>query len=402
VKSTASRESSSGSTQLETTTNTQQKQADPGGVEQKSATPTAQETKSSQQLASAKKEELVLTSLSTSLNRTLDSVTIGYKAKVSAPKTNFTNEEIFSTCEKGHEQPKTIIDDPDKANKSVLSEYQDMISNISSSPASPIVPDLMRSFFGKLPLKISPNSDQTSNINSEGHDTAGWLNKDFLGSTIHDRFSKTPPFFTTVPPSYFRAVKKSEGLSDEPNGVHIPGSNHVLISSGYTNEADRRRLLVHEQLHYASYLGGGHPTNIRWRDEKGQPITGSKPYAESLHEGIGELMAQKLTRDKGFTTTDASYPKELRVAFLVDKIVDDDAVMRKAFLTGNFTEVRKKVDLKLPDANGKSTFDQLMQEDNPDSVMQMLKPKMDDAGMDYVKWMEDPLFKIATPGHLHP
>jgi hypothetical protein len=82
--------------------------------------------------------------------------------------------------------------------------------------------------------------------------------------------------------------------------------------------------------------------------------------------------------------------------------VNDEAVMRKALLTGNFTEVRQKVDATLPGKSGQSTFDQLMQEGTPNSALLMLKPKMDEAGLDYLKWMEDPLFKIATPRHLHP
>lgn len=66
---------------------------------------------------------------------------------------------------------------------------------------------------------------------------------------------------------------------------------------------------------------------------------------------MSELHAQELTRDMGFKTTTASYPQELRVAFLLNKVVDDVVVVRDAFLTGNFTEVRNRVNEKLKSAH---------------------------------------------------
>lgn len=79
---------------------------------------------------------------------------------------------------------------------------------------------------------------------------------------------------------YFDAIKQSHG--GEPDSEYIPGTNQIVIASDITNEADRKRLLLHEQLHYASNLGGGDPSNMRWRDETGQPILNVPNH---LHSG---------------------------------------------------------------------------------------------------------------------
>ena len=388
VKPAGSSSSAAIAQQPATTSNP--KSPDTNSTSGNSSTPTAKETKSSQQLATAKKEEFELTNISKTLNNTLEQQSAKMLGKfptavitsLTGAPTSFSAEDIFHKCEKGHEEPGTVIKLAEEADKIVGKNYQDLINAIPNS---------------SLPSTISSDSDQTSNINSHGQDTVSVLNGAFAGTTIGRRFANTPPIFTTVPRSYFEASQSANGVGGGAEAEYISGSNQILIASDITtNEADLKRTVLHEQLHYASYLGGGDPSNMRWRDDKGNPIlNGSKDSAKWLHEGLTELQAQQFTKGMGLKATYSSYPKELRVAFFMEKAVGDKKVVRDAFLSGNFTEVRKRMNSTLSDGS----FDRMMAASGPVDALMTLTNEMDKAGIDTKQLLEDPIFKIAREKH---
>jgi hypothetical protein len=290
-----------------------------------------------------------------------------------------TEEGAFSLCERGHERPRTSIASAREADRNALGEYWGLIRAIPGSRHPPI---------------LSTDSDPGSALNAEGLEAAGWLDDDFLGEAIGRRFSSTPPMLTTVPREYFDALEEAEGAGAD--AAYLPGTNQILIASDIAGEADRRRVLLHEQLHYAAYLGGGDPSDMRWRDETGRPVfNGFRASAGWLHEGLAELLSQQLARDEGFETTFSSYPQELRVALFMQRLIGDEVVLRDAFLTGNFTEARARLD----DALGRGTFDSLMGAATANGALRTLISGMDSMGIDYAPWLRDPIIAIARPRH---
>ncbi|HSB47111.1 MAG TPA: hypothetical protein VLD37_03790 [Candidatus Bilamarchaeum sp.] len=295
----------------------------------------------------------------------------------SAPAQHFSEEDIFSSCERGHERPATIVGGSEEADRRVDREYQKFRSAVPNNA---------------FPASVSPDSAQSSGPNAEGHEAVGLLGESFLGPVISGRLRQTPPVFTTAPRSFFDALEQAEGAG--ANAYYSPGTNHIIIADDLAVEADRRRTILHETLHYAAHLGGGDPSNMRWRGAAGAPVfNGARPSAVWLHEGLAELYAQQLTRNAGHDTTYSSYPQQLRVAFMLQKLVEDDSVLRRAFLTGNFTEVRRIVDGKL----GAGSFDAVMAADTPSGALMELTSRMTSAGIDFSPWLSDPLLKIARP-----
>jgi hypothetical protein len=70
-------------------------------------------------------------------------------------------------------------------------------------------------------------------------------------------------------------------------------------------------------------------------------------------------------------------------------------VVRDAYLSGNFTEVRKRMNSTL--SNG--SFDRMMAASGPADALMILKNEMDNAGIDTKPLLEDPIFKIARERH---
>ncbi len=228
--------------------------------------------------------------------------------------------------------------------------------------------------------------------------TRSWLGRGYLGPLIHGRFTAAPPFLSTESPDYFRRAGELSSLPGL-NGVCHWGTNHLSISSEVRLEADRYLILVHEQLHYASWLGGGDV--IRWRGQGDRPVIAGD--VRWLHEGLTELHAQQLVRQQGQAPSFFAYPAESAFGFYLQKMAEmgtgdgarGRAVLREAYLTGDFTAVRAIVDGRL----GEGTFDVLLgmrdlprrsafypRIRNGAMALLYLEKKLDDAHIDHSGW----------------
>ncbi|MFH0885440.1 MAG: hypothetical protein V1861_07060 [Candidatus Micrarchaeota archaeon] len=237
---------------------------------------------------------------------------------------------------------------------------------------------------------ISTNAEITQDV------TERWLSETYLGATIRSRLMRTPPVATTESVEFFNSLEAADRSPGNLEygigaaGMYYPGTNHITLASpdpergAFTDdtEANRRELNAHEQLHYASWLGGGH--EIRWRDEQNQPhVTG---HIKWLHEGLTELHAQQLTRSHGFTPSYVSYPYEVATGFYLQQLVGED-VLRSAYLTGDFTEVRRRLDNRL----GAGTFDRMAGMSMGVEALEFITSRMSAGGINFTAWESNPV-----------
>ncbi|MFN7990622.1 MAG: hypothetical protein U0R44_00535 [Candidatus Micrarchaeia archaeon] len=192
-------------------------------------------------------------------------------------------------------------------------------------------------------------------IDEESVRVRGWLTAGFLGPAIHERFIRTPPVVTVESESYFATLNASEKTAVRAVGKYYHDTNHIMICEEIAryDEPTRMVLLIHEQLHYASYLGGGR--SIRWRGGSGEQVVAPTADSDWLHEGLTQYFSLRLAHEHGYYPSETFYMDGVRVGFFLSRIVGDDA-LKTAFLTGDFTAVRNAVDSRL----GAGTFGRLM------------------------------------------
>lgn len=223
-------------------------------------------------------------------------------------------------------------------------------------------------------------------------EVAGWLGRNVLGATLAGRFARTPPVVTEDPHRLFRfegIIAESGGLT--AGGMYCPGTNHIMVNSDVIADKspeERRQLIAHEMLHYASYLGGG--GTIRWRDAGGTAVIPGN--MEFLHEGATELMSQQISRAHGSNPGSVAYGAETTVAFYLQQIAGAN-VLGAAYLGGDFTAVRAAVDRKL----GAGTFDAMAATGNGHGALVVLRERMQARGLgaELARWDADPIVKTA-------
>lgn len=119
------------------------------------------------------------------------------------------------------------------------------------------------------------------------------------------------------------------------------------------SKGDRICAIAHEYLHLIGAKGGATTQMLRLGREENVKV--NLPYKEWLNEGMTELLAQEATGLLREKTTYVSYPHETMVALYLRQIAGNED-FKNAYLTGDFTSVRKKVDELL----GEGTFDGLV------------------------------------------
>ncbi|MFH0884292.1 MAG: hypothetical protein V1861_01120 [Candidatus Micrarchaeota archaeon] len=205
------------------------------------------------------------------------------------------------------------------------------------------------------------------------------LDSGFLGEELYSRFTQTPPV----------ATAGASNIGED--GIYFGSTNSINFTNSsirWLSEANSECLVLHEMLHYAAYLGGG--MDIRWRD--GETPVFSKP-GWKLHEGGTEYFAQLLTRQDGISPTMVSYPPETLVWVYMGAVLGEDSTyLRMAYLSGDFTEVRSRIDARL----GAGTFDSLLSTDSASAALSFLQEKMAAAGIDYHKWDADPIVSAVA------
>lgn len=237
-----------------------------------------------------------------------------------------------------------------------------------------------------------PRQAQAGSVERLSVEVAGWFGRSVLGATLAGRFARTPPVVTEDPHRLFRfegVITGSGGLS--AGGMYCPGTNHIMLNADTMADLSpeaRRQTIAHEMFHYASYLGGG--GTIRWRDAGGAAVIPEN--MGFLHEGVTELMSQQLSRVHGSNPGTVAYGAETTVAFYLQQIAGPN-VLGAAYLSGDFTAVRRAVDAKL----GAGTFDAMAATGNGHGALASLREGMQARGLgaELARWDADPIVRTA-------
>ncbi|MEW6723267.1 MAG: hypothetical protein AB1324_08440 [Candidatus Micrarchaeota archaeon] len=252
--------------------------------------------------------------------------------------------------------------------------------------------------------RIAPLARENARISGEIR--TGWMSEELLGRDIYRRFTAAPPYLTTEPDSLFNRQEQALSAGDSW-GYCFWDTNHLLISDKVAPETDRYHVIAHEQFHYAAWLGGG--TVFRYRGAEGEPIIAG--YLEWLHEGLTELNAQHLVRANGRTPSLTAYPAETAFCRSLELFVIGEsgnaergqALLGRAYLSGDMSEVRRLVDGRL----GAGSFDVIMgradmpsggRVSNGAEALAFFLPKLDAAKIDYSGWRDDPVIRLSGIG----
>lgn len=196
---------------------------------------------------------------------------------------------------------------------------------------------------------------------------SNWLTPSYLGGEVGGRFERTPP-------APFIALELPKGSM----ALYLPEGNGIFLAlPPKSTEADIREAIVHEQLHYAAYLGCG--GTVRFIDEGGAKMFLGR--IAWLDEGLTELHAQQLTQEHGFEPSRVAYPAETTVSFYIQQIAGEDA-LKTAYLTGDYTQVRQAIDAKL----GAGTFDKLVSMERGADALAFLSGKLKENNIDVSSW----------------
>ncbi len=232
-----------------------------------------------------------------------------------------------------------------------------------------------------------------------GTTALGWMTASYLGADLYAIVSSAPPILTVESERFFDSLDALEGHYGS-GARYFPGTNHIAVRSVQDDivKDALEATVAHEMLHYIAYLGGGH--NIRWTSDSGDLV--EQGEIMWLHEGLTELHAQQLAHSHDIHPDSSSYEHEVRTAFYMQRIVGEP-VLRRAYLTGDFSEVRTLLNARL----GEGTFETLAKQREyvPDprqpgatayvtrgsEAVAFLVDRMDAAGVDRSTWDEDPL-----------
>jgi hypothetical protein len=112
-----------------------------------------------------------------------------------------------------------------------------------------------------------------------------------------------------------------------------------------------------------------------------------------VNEGLTELITQEEIRSRGFEPRSVNYPAETTACFYLEHLLGEggDAVLRAAYFSGDFTEVRTRLDSAL----GAGSFDTLIAKGSAALALSYLVERMDAQGIDHSSWDQDPIVSGA-------
>ncbi len=221
-----------------------------------------------------------------------------------------------------------------------------------------------------------------------------WL-PGMIGEGIASRMDATPPSLSTFQEAQRASVGQifMELQMIGSIGGYLVGTNAIVIPEGSLDlgEAEARHVLLHELLHYASWLGGGR--SVRWRDDEGRPVFQGDAPAWNSHEGLTELMAQETVREKGYDTPRIGYPAETMTCFYMERLLGEGGhdMLLQAYLHGDFTEVRSRLDSAL----GAGSFEALLAKPDAAQALSYILARMDERGIDRSEWDSSPIMTLA-------
>ncbi len=211
-----------------------------------------------------------------------------------------------------------------------------------------------------------------------------WLTRAFLGDSVYNSFVRKPPFILMSDQYFFQlnSIERGAPAGSRSGAVaqYLTFTNMFAMRSTFKSTSQLMEVSAHEQLHYASWLGGG---------EYQRYYSGGKEHqfrSNWLNEGLTELHAQQLAQEHDVKPDAIAYPAETTVALYMQKIVGAD-VLKSAYLKGDFTDVMRKFDAAL----GEGSFLQLKSATTGLDACTRLGNMMEKKSIDPNQWSEDPL-----------
>ncbi len=303
------------------------------------------------------------------------------------PAEQLSLEARFRAAGRGHERPQRFLRNFSEARAHSQEEERDVLDALRR-----IRPHI---YGGQVALSKPPYADvrQAPPGSAErlSAGVAGWFGPGVLGPALAGRFARSPPVVTSESSRFFSFYAFLEGSPMFAAGMYHPGTNHISINAdSFMDEdmsaADRLNVLAHEMFHYASWLGGG--SSIRYRDAQGGPALVSAMW---LHEGLTELAAQQLVRSHGQRPGRVAYANETTVSFYLQQLAGAD-VLGAAYLGGDFTEVRRRLDRQL----GAGTFEALIATGGGAGALLFLRGRLEERmPARLAAWDQDAVVRLA-------
>ncbi len=249
----------------------------------------------------------------------------------------------FERLGRGNEEPATKVSDQDSAR-----QHSEKL--VKSAEASGVATPESAVAFGQ---SMTARSTSARGLMMNEEVSGQWLGTGFLGPGVQGRFKGNPPVLSLENPEFFKVMSSIPAV-----GLYFPGSNHIAVDANVERagkDGNTYQVIAHEQLHYASWLGGGF--EVRWLGQGGMPQ--GRGDVSWLQEGATEYFAQVLTRDHGMLPSYVSYQHEVECVSALVRIAGFDEV-KNAYLSGDFTQVKKALDARM----GPGVFEALMDAQN--------------------------------------
>jgi hypothetical protein len=170
------------------------------------------------------------------------------------------------------------------------------------------------------------------------------------------------PFAVEVPQGTLTAAAEREAA----RGGYIQDTNIIMMSDRATRPVYRspetgQRTMVHELLHYLSFLGSGH--RMSYVEEGGGRRELETPTW--LSEGITQSFAELILPSRDSPTY--SYTYEVLTAVLLERLAGAET-LKAAFRSGDFSAVQEAVDRNL----GAGIFARLLEQNDGASAYMFL------------------------------
>lgn len=248
--------------------------------------------------------------------------------------------------------------------------FNDMVTHVHSAPPSPEQLERM--------AELRQNAEHQKNKKLNG------IIWEIMSEHFLDEGSHRPcPVVVTIP----KDLTLLYG-----DGVYT-FSHYVAIRENPELDDDTRKsVIAHEQAHYLAALNGG----LGEVTEDGKMdftlYLGNKRIkgAAWLHEGLTELHSQQLIRKFGILSKKIGYPKEVKFCLYLQKLVGED-ILKKAYLSGDFTKVRDKLDSEL----GYGTFEEIIMKQMVLFAFDVLVKPLVHLGIDFQSWETDEIVALA-------
>jgi hypothetical protein len=176
------------------------------------------------------------------------------------------------------------------------------------------------------------------------------------------------------------------------DGLYTSSHYFAIKQNSELSNDDRSAIIAHEQAHYLAALNGGLGvvTDDGKMDMRWQVGARKMNGAAWLHEGLTELLTQQIIRSSGINSKMVGYSREVILCHYLQMVVGRD-ILEKAYLSGDFTKVKNKLDGSL----GHGTFEELLSKRMTLMADIFLTKVLEHNGIDYRSWEDNEIIRIA-------